>query len=108
MGVIVDLDKCNGCGGMKEPLCIRYCPGDLMAQDQKTGKAYIRNNSDCWDCFVCVKYCPKNALSIRLPYKISNYKASLEPKVSEDKTKWTLTNTKGQKENFETKALEIE
>lgn len=108
MGVIVDLNKCNGCKGMKEPLCIRYCPGDLMAQDKKTGKAYVRNNSDCWDCFVCTKYCPENALSIRLPYKIANYKASLEPKIDKNKIKWTLTNLHGKSENFETKALDSE
>jgi len=106
VGVNVNLKKCNGCKRMKEPLCIRYCPGNLMAQDQKTGKAYIRNNSDCWDCFVCAKYCPESAISIRLPHKIANYKSSLDPKIEKNKIKWTLTNIHGKSENFETKSID--
>jgi len=43
---------------------------------------------------------------MKLPYQLANYKASLEPEVSEDHIKWTLTDIDGKTEEFVIKTLE--
>lgn len=98
MTVIVDRGKCDGCG-----ICVELCPGDLMAIDPQTRKAYIRSDSDCWDCMVCVKHCPTGALVTRLPYQIALHKATLVPKMTEDRITWTLIGLDGKQERFEMK-----
>ena len=107
MGVIVDQKRCNGCKHLEEPRCVQNCPGDLPAIDPSTGKAYIRDNSDCWDCMVCVKLCPRMALQTRLPYQIANYKATLIPRVYKDRIHWVCTDAHGRVEEFEIKTKEI-
>jgi adenylylsulfate reductase subunit B len=107
MSVTVDLKKCNGCNNKETPLCVKNCPGDLMAIDSKTKKAYICTSEDCWDCMVCVKLCPCSAIVTKLPYQLALYKATLVPKVYEDKIKWVCTDINGNKEEFEIKTLEI-
>lgn len=106
MSVKVDIKKCNGCQQLKEPRCVQYCPGDLMALGGDN-KAYIREAHDCWDCMVCVKLCPRQAIETRLPYQLANYKATLQPKVYKTKIVWALTNTKGEKEEFVVKTKEF-
>lgn len=101
MTVIVDPKKCNGCRQLDEPQCKKLCPGDLMQLDQKTGKAYINVERDCWDCMVCVKACPMRAIETRLPYQIAAYGASLRPSVKKDRIIWTLKDTNGREETFE-------
>jgi adenylylsulfate reductase subunit B len=110
MGVIVDRRKCNGCKGLEEPKCVRICPGDLMAIDEKTGKSYIREFSDCWDCMACVKACPRGALEVRLPYQIALYGGKLKPKVRKDSILWILKDNRGVEERFviKTRTLELE
>lgn len=98
MAIIVDPKRCNGCG-----ICQELCPGDLMVVNAKTKKAYIRDNSDCWNCMVCVKHCPEGAITIRLPYPIALYKATLESRLEEDKIIWTLTDASGGRERYEIK-----
>lgn len=56
---------------------------------------------------VCVKLCPCNAIVTKLPYQLALYKATLVPKVYEDKIKWVCTDINGNKEEFEIKTLEI-
>lgn len=98
MAIIVDRKKCNGCG-----ICMELCPGDLMVVEPKTKKAYIRDDDDCWNCMVCVKHCPLDALTLKLPYPIALYKATLDPKMEDDKITWVLTDVTGKKEKFEIK-----
>jgi len=96
MAIIVDHEKCNGCG-----ICEELCPGDLMVVDPRTKKACIRSDPDCWNCMVCVKHCPIGALMLKLPYQIALYKATLEPKLGEDEIVWTLTDVDGKQEKYE-------
>jgi len=42
-----------------------------------------------------------------LPYQLANYKATLRPKVYKTKIVWTLTNTKGETEEFVVKTKEF-
>ncbi len=107
MGIIVDLKRCNGCKQFDEPKCVQNCPGDLPAIDANTGKAYIRDNSDCWDCMVCVKLCPMMALQTKLPYQLANYKATLIPKVYNDHIHWVCTDAEGRIEEFDIKTKEV-
>lgn len=106
MSVIVDENKCDGCKNLDSPRCVENCPGDLMAIG-KSGKSYIREGQDCWDCMVCVKMCPKSAIVTKLPYQLALYKSTLQPKVYGDKIKWALTDLAGDKEEFIVKTKEF-
>lgn len=106
MSIIVDKKRCNACKQLNEPQCVKLCPGDLMLLNPEDGKACIRAGHDCWDCLVCVKACPMQALQTRLPYQLANYKASLVPKIGKDKIKWTCTDINGKVEEFEIKTKE--
>ncbi|MDI3546851.1 MAG: adenylylsulfate reductase, subunit [Halanaerobiales bacterium] len=101
MSVKIDLNLCTGCAGQEEAFCIKYCPGDLLAIDKETGKPYIRSERDCWDCMVCVKACPFEAIETRLPYQLASYKASLKPKVYKEKIVWKLNDINGREEIYE-------
>ncbi|MFQ5800573.1 MAG: 4Fe-4S dicluster domain-containing protein [Candidatus Hydrothermarchaeales archaeon] len=103
MTVTVNIKRCNGCRHLNAPQCEKLCPGDLMALNPETKKAYIREPKDCWDCMVCVKACPMRAIETRLPYQLAYYGASLKPKVKKDMIIWTLKDSNGKKETFEIK-----
>lgn len=105
MSIIVNLDRCDGCRTLKEPLCVMVCPGDLMAINPETGKAYINGPEDCWGCMPCVKICPKDALEYRIPPQIGNHGASLIPKRRGDTVEWTLTDINGKVEKFSSRYL---
>lgn len=102
MSVIIDHNKCTGC-----KKCVEVCPGDLLAIDKKTNKAFIYHPEDCWDCMACIKICPQDALETKLPYQLANYKASLKPIVKQDRIIWCLTDLKENKEEFVIKTLEV-
>jgi len=56
MAVIVDLDKCNGCG-----TCVEACPSEALSLvDEKVSV----DEDACVDCGVCVDECPEEALSM--------------------------------------------
>lgn len=101
MAIKIDFEKCTGCPQRGEPMCVEVCPGDLMARDDENGKVLQRSKSDCWDCMACVKVCPHEALEVRLPYEIADYKASLMPRVRRDCIVWTVTDIEGREEKFE-------
>ncbi len=103
MSVKFDYQACNSCKGAEEPLCIKFCPGNLLTMDEKKQKLYIRSERDCWDCMVCVKACPLDAIETKLPYQLASYKASLKAKVSGDKIIWSLKDARGKEEVFELK-----
>lgn len=106
MSVIFDYNQCNSCRGKDEPFCVKYCPGDILSVDSETGRPYIRNEADCWDCMVCVKSCPFGAIETRLPYPLASYEASLKPRVLADRIIWHLKDVSGREEVFEIKNLE--
>lgn len=98
MTVVVNKEKCNGCGE-----CKRLCPGDLMELDSD-GKAFIRNPEDCWDRMVCVKACPVQALEIRLPFSIADYEARMQAKrLKNGALLWSITRFGEEAEKLETK-----
>ncbi|MCP3942391.1 MAG: 4Fe-4S dicluster domain-containing protein [Desulfobacteraceae bacterium] len=61
--VINNIKGCIGCG-----ICVKSCPTDVLCQDEKTKKAFIKYPADCQICHLCLMYCPVDAISI-LPDK---------------------------------------
>lgn len=103
--VTIDYNVCNRCSGAKEKRCERICPGDLITQDEG-GWPVVRPLEDCWACTSCVKDCPVAAISLRLPFQIEqDAGASLKASARGDKTLWTITDRKGQEEEFTLEAV---
>jgi len=96
MTIKIDKKKCDGCGLSKQPPCMKCCPGDLIYKDFSLKKAALICEADCWDCYCCVKVCPKEAIDVVLSYEISNRGASLKPKVIDNNTiEWVLQDKEG-------------
>lgn len=100
MPPIVDINKCNGCGKRLESLCEEICPGNLMARNKDTGKAYCRSSGDCWDCMSCIKSCPLEALTIKIPYQLGYHKASLRPIMEKNRITWECIDIYGNKKIY--------
>lgn len=96
-------DKCNGCEGMEESKCEEACPGDLMAIDEVTMKAYCRSKHDCWDCMSCTKACPMNAIETRVPYQIGYHKATLKPYMTFNTITWKCVDINGKESTYKYK-----
>ena len=105
MSVRLNEEKCVGCNNKNEPACIKYCPGNLLVLNDD-GKPEIRNPVDCWDCMVCIKVCPTQALETVLPYSLASYKASLLPTIENSKIIWEAKDINGKKEVFESPIAE--
>jgi len=61
--VVVDVSKCiTGCR-----VCIESCPVDCLAVDVATGKAHMRHD-ECWYCLACEIDCPKDAITVKMPF----------------------------------------
>ena len=64
-------------------------------------KAVLRSGADCWDCYCCVKVCPKEAIDVVLSYEISNRGAILKPKVLDSNTiEWVLQDPQGNSTSY--------
>lgn len=101
MPVVVDREACNACNGSRQPPCVRLCPGDLMFISSDHGKAELRADADCWDCYACVKGCPQEALEVRLSYQVALRGASVRPHIlSSDKIEWTAVDRQGNVEQW--------
>lgn len=57
--VVKAINGCIGCG-----ICVETCPTDVLRQDAKTKKAFIKYPADCQICHLCRMYCPVNAIEI--------------------------------------------
>ncbi|MCP4715910.1 MAG: adenylylsulfate reductase [Deltaproteobacteria bacterium] len=88
MTVLINHRLCNGCPDHDEGRCEEICPGDLFYRHE--GQARLREPSDCWDCFSCVKACPRAALSIELPFQISEARLRLTARIKENHIVWKL------------------
>jgi NAD-dependent dihydropyrimidine dehydrogenase PreA subunit len=55
--VIVDKEKCNGCG-----TCVENCPTDVF--EIKNEKAVPVNEDACIACRLCESQCPEGAITI--------------------------------------------
>jgi adenylylsulfate reductase subunit B len=93
MTVRIDYKLCNGCPKRAEGFCEEICPGDLFFIEN--GKAVLREPADCWDCFACVKACPRSALSVELPFQISEAKHRLTARVKKNHIVWRMFDRNG-------------
>ncbi len=93
MSVLIDYRLCNGCPGRYEACCEEICPGDLFRREN--GKASLREPADCWDCCACVKACPRAALSIALPFQISEARHRLVARLKKYHIVWKLIERSG-------------
>jgi len=93
MTVRINSELCNGCGQRSEGFCEEICPGDLFYREN--GKARLREPSDCWDCFACVKACPHEALCIELPYQISESRHQLSARIQSGHILWKMHDLQG-------------
>ncbi len=59
MRIVVDKDKCIGCGK-----CELRCPKLVYRIDEKTNKADPYRADWCLGCFICTQVCPTNALNL--------------------------------------------
>lgn len=103
MAIFVDESLCNGCGGRKEAMCEKICPGNLLFRN-KNGKSSIRDQGACWVCAACVKACPRNAIELRLPLQIGGNGSSLKARVSKGKTIWQVKDSRGNVQEFTIKS----
>ena len=53
------IEGCIGCG-----TCAKTCPTDVIRQDPRTGKAFIKYPADCQICHLCRMYRPVDAITI--------------------------------------------
>ena len=63
MPIIVDREKCDGCGA-----CVESCPMDALRMKDET--PFLKYD-ECWYCGACVEDCPRRAIRLELPYLIS-------------------------------------
>ena len=104
--VKIDYKVCNRCEGAREKRCQRICPGDLIGVNPEDDRPVVLYPEDCWACTSCVKDCPVAAISLRLPFQIEqDAGASLKASARGDKTFWTITDRKGEKEEFTLEAV---
>ena len=82
-------------------MCVRDCPGDLMFI-KENDKATITDNADCWDCAACVKVCPTQAITMRLPTSLVVRGVTLRGRAMRHKTTWTLKLRDGEVREYET------
>jgi MinD superfamily P-loop ATPase len=61
MAAQIDLEKCNMCGGVSQPLCVEVCP-DLAIRVQED--RVVVTEFLCEDCNECGCVCPDSAISV--------------------------------------------
>ena len=57
--IIVDNDKCTGCG-----TCVDVCPVGVYELDTEAGKTKRVAEEECIECEACVDQCPEQAIKI--------------------------------------------
>lgn len=106
MPTFVRTDQCDGCQGRDKPACMYICPHDLMSLDRdgsKTGhvmKAYNQEPEQCWECYACVKACPKQAVECRHYADVVPLGASVQPLRGADSILWTIRFRNGTVKRF--------
>lgn len=63
--VVIDESSCvAGCR-----ICIDSCPVDCLAVNPETRKAHMAFD-ECWYCLACEIDCPKEAITVKIPFLI--------------------------------------
>ena len=107
MPAYVRTDKCDGCKGRDQAACMYICPHDLMKLDidgSETGhamKAWNQEPEQCWECYACVKICPRQAVEVRHYADVVPLGASVQPLQSADSVSWTIKFRNGIVKHFE-------
>lgn len=107
MPAFVRTDKCDGCEGRDEAACMNICPHDLMKLDvdgSGTGhamKAWNQEPDQCWECYACVKTCPRQAVEVRHYADVVPLGASVQPWQGPDSIRWTIRFRNGIVKRFE-------
>lgn len=100
MPTYVNPDKCDGCKALARTACQYICPNDLMTLDNAMMKAYNQEPDQCWECFSCVKTCPKDAIEARGYADFVPLGAKLTPKRGTDSILWTAKFRNGKVQRF--------
>ncbi len=106
MPTFVRIDKCDGCRDLDRPLCVHICPTDLMSLKQERSsaghvrKAFNREPGQCWECYACVKACPRNAVECRAYADFVPLGGSVQPLLAEASIIWTIRFRNGEKKRF--------
>ncbi len=106
MPAFVRTNDCDGCRSREEALCEYICPHDLMALDRDgsvTGhplKAYNREPEQCWECYACVKLCPRYAIEVRHYADVVPLGASVQPIHEGQAIEWAIRFRNGTVKQF--------
>ena len=106
MPTFVRPDMCDGCQGQATAFCVYICPHDLMALDQdgaETGwamKAFNQEPEQCWECYACVKACPRQAIACRHPADVVPMGAFVQPLRADDAIVWDIAFRNGKTKRF--------
>jgi NAD-dependent dihydropyrimidine dehydrogenase PreA subunit len=61
--VVIQEEKCiSGCH-----ICIDSCPVDCLTVSPVSGKAHMKFD-ECWYCLACELDCPKDAITVKIPF----------------------------------------
>ena len=61
--VVINRELCiRGCH-----ICIDSCPVDCLSVSPVSGKAHMQFD-ECWYCLACELDCPKDAITVKIPY----------------------------------------
>ncbi|HBG93752.1 MAG TPA: adenylyl-sulfate reductase subunit beta [Chromatiaceae bacterium] len=95
MPTFVLTDQCDGCRGQDKAACVYICPHDLMkldkdASDSGWPQAFNQEPEQCWECYCCVKICPRQAIECRHYADIVPMGASVQPVRNTDSITWTI------------------
>ncbi|MCC8105044.1 MAG: ferredoxin family protein [Clostridiales bacterium] len=88
MSIRIDAGKCVGCGR-----CVEACPGNLLGVGVN-GRAFIRQERDCWGCASCLKECPFGAIQYFLGADIGGRGAALLVKKENSVLRWQVTDVR--------------
>ena len=95
MSVVIDKNKCVGCGK-----CAQVCPGSLIKKDAD-GKQYVKYPKDCWGCSSCIKECKFGAISLYLGADIGGMGSKLSVETEGDIIHWNIKKTDGTVETID-------
>jgi len=91
------MTDCDGCGE-----CVDICPSDIMHIDPTHRRAFNIEPNFCWECYSCVKACPRNAIDVRGYAEFAPLGHSVRVLREEEKRtiSWKIRFRDGREKNF--------